>query len=75
MGALFLHIYVSGDHLPFVHLAQVLTASHEEGAQGPLVKELKEIAPEAYDARVRSTLDPPVRSQRCLQHECAEACP
>ena len=32
---------------------QVLTASHEEGPQGPLLKELDEIAPEAYAARVR----------------------
>jgi len=32
---------------------QVLTASHEEGPQGPLVKELMDVAPEAYAARVR----------------------
>ncbi len=32
---------------------QVLTASHEEGPQGPLVRELKDIAPQAYAARVR----------------------
>ena len=31
----------------------MLTASHEEGPLGPLVKELKEIAPKAYAARVR----------------------
>ena len=37
---------------------RVLTASHEEGPQGPLVKELKDLAPEANAARVRSHLGP-----------------
>ena len=41
----------------------MLTASHEEGAQGPLIKELKDIAPDAYAARVRAlpqTKHPPL---------------
>ena len=37
-------------------LLQVLTASHEEGAQGPLIKEIKDVAPKAYAARVLSAL-------------------
>ncbi|XP_055345060.1 probable hydrolase YcaC [Paramacrobiotus metropolitanus] len=38
-----------------LHMPVVLTTSQEERAQGPLIPDLKELLPEAYDARVKRT--------------------